>query len=316
METQKREELQEADYPNRRRPWTAVFLSLIMPGLGQVYCGAIQSGIAVMGVIVVFSVLWMVGVMHPKTPFLPFSLMIWGVISLATIFAAMDAYRRARRTRYDYVLKDYNHWAIYLMLVWIASAGTIGYGAFFKENMFEAFVVPVNSMAPTVMAGDRVIANKMAYNRKDPDYGDVVLFKNPENRKSSNIKRVVALAGDTVEMKEGQLLINGQRLKRERIEKKTIQMKSQPVEGEMFWEKNGDVKYQIFVSGQTGDTEIATKDFGSVTVPAHHCFVMADNRNHPKDSRTHGPLSLGALKGKFTQVYWPLQHRATLGAHQ
>ncbi|MHC4551738.1 MAG: signal peptidase I [Planctomycetota bacterium] len=315
METQKQEDMQEKDFPNRRRPWTAVFLSLVTPGLGQVYCGSIKDGIAVIGVVVMFSMLWTVGIMHPKTPFWSFTLMMWGVIHLATILAAVDAYFRARKVRYDYALKEFNHWAIYLTLAWIAGAGVIGYTAFFKFKMFEAFRIPVNAMAPTIMGGDRAIANKMAYDHQQPKYGDVVLFKNPENRKQSNIKRVVALGGDTVEIKNGRLLINGQMLAREWVEKKTLRMNKQ-IEGDIFWERNGDSRYQIFVSEQTSDAKTTVKDFGPVTVPSHHCFVMADNRNHPADSRQFGALSLGALKGKFTQIYWPLQRRATLDARQ
>lgn len=309
-------ETHENNYPNRRRPWVAVFLSLVMPGLGQIYCGDIQSGITLMLIVAMCSSLWMVGTIFESKFFLPLFIIFWGIILLATAFAAIDAYRRARRTRYDYKLKGYNHWGIYLALIWIAGAGTTGYAVMVKQNMFEAFRIPVDSMAPTIMAGDRAIANKMAYGHKNPQYGDVVLFKNPEDRKQNYVERVVALGGDTIEVKNRNLLINGQTLNREWVEKKTIWMNKQKIEGDIFWETNGNARYQVFISGQASDMGSQDENFGPVTVPPYHCFVMCDNRNHSIDSRNYGPLSLGAINGQFQAIYWPFQRRATLRAQK
>ena len=312
METQKQKNIRETDYPNRRRPWIAVFLSLLMPGMGQIYCGSITNGLVLMLTVIMFSTMWMlimiVDRVREGTP-IAVSFVAWGFVLLATVVAAIDAYRRARRTRYDYVLKEYNNWGVYLGLLWICGAGTLGFTAIVKMNLFEAFRVPVNSMVPTMMAGDRAIANKMSYDHKNPEYGDVVLFKGPGNRRENYIKRVIALAGDTVEIKDCQLFINGKKLERKWVEKKMIQMGKQKVEGDVFLETNGNARYKIFISDQK-------KDFGPMTVPDYHCFLMGDNRNHSKDSRTFGSLSVGALKGQFTQIYWPLQHKATLDASE
>lgn len=315
METQQNEDMREKDFPNRRRPWTAVSLSLISPGLGQIYCGDFQSGMVIIGVIVTFSVLWIVGIMHPKTPFLPFSLMMWSIISLATVIAAIDAYRRARRIRYDYTLKEYNHWAVYLTLAWIAGAGCIGY-VFNIKAIVGNYRIPQNTMAPTIVAGDRAFTNNIAYDHKNPEYGDVVVFKNPENRKTKYVKRVVALGGDTVEIKDGQLFINGKPLEREWVAEKVYEIDKKPVKGNIFWESNGGVRYQIFIADTIDDSKAQSKDFGPVTVPEYHCFVMGDNRYYSRDSRNFGSLSVGALKGRFTQIYWPLSRQASLKTSQ
>lgn len=305
-------ETDEKNYPNRRKPWVAVFLSLVMPGLGQVYCGDIKNGIVIMLVIAMCSSIWMLGTMFEKTLILPFFVMMWGVVLLATVFAAIDAYRRARRTRYDYKLKAYNRCGIYLALIWIAGAGTIGYTAIVKLNMCEAFVIGSDSMAPTILKGDRVLAGKMAYTRNDPQHGDVVLFKDPKNRRINNVKRAIALGGDILEVRNGKLLINGQALKTEWIEKKTILVGKKKIEGDIFWETNGNARYQIFIAEKKSERG----NIGSVTVPPYHCFVMGDNRNYSNDSRDYGGLSLGAIKGKFRSIYWPLQRRATLDAQK
>jgi signal peptidase I len=213
-------------------------------------------------------------------------------------------------------LKDYNHWGIYVALIWIAGAGTLGYTVFVKTNMFEAFRVPVYSMAPTIMEGDRLTASKIAYRKTDPKRGDIVLFKNPEHRTINNIKRIVALGGDTLEIRNGEFLINGQALKREWVEKKTLGMRKKKVEGDVFLETNGDARYQVFISSQTSDVAKKEQDFGPVTVPPYHCFVMADNRNHSIDSRNYGSISLGAINGKFLSIYWPYRNWAVLDAQR
>ncbi|NQV34797.1 MAG: signal peptidase I [Phycisphaeraceae bacterium] len=291
-------------HPNRRRPSTAAFLSLVMPGLGHVYCGKIQSGMVFMLTVTMFSAVWLGGIVHEETPFLPFSLVVCGILLLAVTIAVIDSYREALRTRYDYALKDYNHWAIYLILLWIAGAGTLGYTAFIKKTMLEAFRVPVNAMAPTITADNRVLVSKMAYRSKTPQRGDIVIFKNPMNLKQTNIKRIIALGQDTVELKAGQLVINGQPLPRDPIEPIILACNKLPVKGSTFWETNGSAHYQIFVPEDTGEM-----DWGPVTVPPHHCFVMADARNHDHDSRHYGALSLGAIEGKYQRVYWPPRKR-------
>jgi len=319
METQKQENIRETDFPNRRRPWIAVFLSLLMPGMGQIYCGSITEGLVLMLIVIMFSTGWMfimiIDRVREGTP-IAVSFVAWGFVLLATVVAAIDAYRRARRTRYDYVLKDYNKWDVYLVLLWICGAGTFGFTALIKMNLFEAFCVSANSIVPTIMLEDRVFARKMDYNYHNPEYGDVVLFKDPANRRINNIKRVVALGGDTVEIKDGHLLINGDALEREQIGTKTVRMDKLEVEGGIFWESNGDARYQIFVSENKSDSEAQEKDFGPVTVPDYHCFIMGDNRNYSRDSRTYGCLSLGALRGRLTHIYWPLEHRVSLNPQQ
>jgi signal peptidase I len=319
MDTQKKDNMRETDFQNRRRPWIAVFLSLLMPGMGHIYCGSITNGLVLMLIVIMFSTMWMfimiIDRVREGTP-IAVSFVAWGFVLLATVVATIDAYRRARRTRYDYTLKDYNKWGVYLVLLWICGAGTFGFTAMIKMNLFEAFYVSANSMAPTIMLEDRVFARKMDYNYDNPEYGDVVLFKYPENRRGNRIKRVVALGGDTIEIKDGQLLINGNPLEREQAGTKTLRMEKHVIEGDVYWESNGSSQYQIFVSEQEIEGKTQEEDFGPVTVPKFHCFVMGDNRNHSEDSRNYGSLSYGALKGRLTQIYWPLPRRASLNAQQ
>lgn len=306
-------DVRESDYPQRRRPWVAVLLSLLLPGLGQVYCGAIVNGMVIMLIVVFFPSVWFVAMAHENTPPISFSFVLWGIVLLATVIAATDAYRRARRTRFDYQLKDYNCWEIYVFLIFFSGAGWIGFATLFKMTMLEAFSVPNYNMAPTVMAGDRLTVNKLVYRHGKPGRGDVVLYKNPKNLMENQIKRIVALGGDTVEIKQGRLYINGQALKREQVEKMTLYIGRQQITGDIYWENNGDARYRIFVSSTESKLTKHAPDFGPMTVPDYHCFVLGDNRDYTQDSRNYGTISIGAIRGKFQAIYWPYQRHALLG---
>ncbi len=138
-----------------------------------------------------------------------------GAVKLATI---IDSIYLARRTKTHYELKDYNRWYVYVLLVFIVTGGAIGSGLYLRDQGLEVFIVPASSMYPTIFPGDRLLANKTVYSRSDPQIGDVVLSPDPNNRRQNFVKRIVALAGDTVEINKSKLHVNGQKLGREKIE--------------------------------------------------------------------------------------------------
>lgn len=302
----------ESAYPHRRRPWLAVFLSLIMPGMGHIYCGNMVRGIVIILLMTLFPLGWIRAMMINKPTPIVYCFVMWAIVLLTIVLAAIDAYRLARRTRFDYQLKDYNRWTTYLALIWIGGAGTLGYAIMIRDNMFEPFRVPSLSMAPTIIYNDRIIANKLTYRKQDPKRGDVVLFNQPDNLRVNNIKRIVALGGDTVEMKEGQLFINGEVLERRLVEQRTIISPEESVTGDVFWETNGEARYQIFVSEKPWGKQMKPDNFGPMTIPDYHCFVLGDNRRCSYDSRHFGTLSLGALWGRDQYIYWPPPHWANI----
>jgi len=166
-------------------------------------------------------------------------------------------------------------------------------------------------MYPTILPNDRVIAVKNAYQTADPQRGDMVLFVYPDDRRIFYIKRVVALAGDRVEVKSGNLYVNGVELPRESIGPATTSSDNKTSTGEVFYENNNGAKYRIFIS-----PEKPAADFGPITVPKYDCFVMGDNRNDSRDSRYFGPIAVTSLKGKFEYRYWPIIGGAHWGTIQ
>jgi signal peptidase I len=207
-------------------------------------------------------------------------------------------------------MKDYNRWYVYIVLVLLNTASSLVATLSVRANYCEAFRVPTASSYPTIVPGDRLLANKIAYDRSDPERGDLVVFINPENREVNFIKRVVAVAGDTVEIKDAWLYINDRKIPRRALGQSAldnirIEFNCEPLEGEVYCETNGDAQYKIFLARAPHDK--TSSDFARMTVPEHHCFVLGDNRNLSHDSRHFGPVPLATIKGRAEYLYWPVE---------
>jgi signal peptidase I len=309
---------ESANLPNRRRPWAAVVLSLVMPGLGHAYCGRFPRGLVFLFVCFVPIMLLQAG-----RVFESFGSVIAGVVVLITaaplihLAATIDSYYVAKRTRRDYERKDYNRWYVYVVLVLLNSASSLNATLRLRANYLEAFRVPTVSNYPTIFPGDRFLANKIAYHDSDPKRGDLVVFINPEDRKVNYIKRVVAVGGDTVEIKDGELYINDRKIQRllvgESDSPSSIkEVKLEPLKGKVFNETNGKAQYEIFLAELPNSRY--SGDFAKLTVPKHHCFVLGDNRNNSVDSRHFGPVPLATVKGRAEYLYWPAEGWSRFGS--
>jgi signal peptidase I len=282
--------------------------SLIMPGLGHIYCGGIVKGLVlafVSGILVpvvfgLLSVSRSAVRMAVIIPALVAYLVVW-------LIAIVDSWYMARHTAAGYILKDYNKWYVYVMLAAMSTAGSTQISLNVRSSLLEAFRIPNNagSMYPTIPPGDRFLANKIAYRDTHPQIGDIVVFTCPDNRRWNHIKRVVAVAGDMVEMRDNELYINGQKLERTKLGRSTLHKTDGEIEGEVFLEKNGEVRYKIFLCDTDDSQEREAAGFEPTTVPKHHCFVIGDNRKGSRDSRHYGPVNLGLIKGRADYLYWP-----------
>lgn len=141
-----------------------------------------------------------------------------------------------------------------------------------KTYVVQPFLIPSGSMERTLLVGDRVLVNKFIYRMRTPHAGDVVVFLSPEDPDVDFIKRVVAVAGQTVEVKEGVVYVDGV------------------------------ARTEPFVDRAVPDTST----FKAVTVPAGYVWLMGDNRSNSRDSRFFGPRPVADVLGQAFCVYWPL----------
>lgn len=161
---------------------------------------------------------------------------------------------------------------------------------FIRTFIVQAFKIPSGSMEPTLLIGDHLLVNKFIYGIKNPFTGetwvpikrpaprDIIVFKYPVNPDQDFIKRVIGVEGDTVEMTDKKLLVNG---------------KPFEVAGAVYRDPN-----ILPREGTPRDS------FGPITVPKDALFVMGDNRDNSYDSRFWKFVKLSEVKGKAFVLYW------------
>ncbi|AYK06414.1 signal peptidase I [Brevibacillus sp. 7WMA2] len=164
---------------------------------------------------------------------------------------------------------------------WLTSIITVFIVTFALYTWLGApYVVYGESMQSTLQNNEKVVVNKAVYRLHEPQRGEIVVFH--ANQKEDYIKRVIAIAGDRVEMRNDQLFINGKPVEEPYLEE---QKKKAHAEGKKV-----------------------TEDFPPVTVEAGYMFVMGDNRQNSKDSRMIGPVPITQVVGRADFVYWPLSN--------
>jgi len=167
---------------------------------------------------------------------------------------------------------------------------------FVMTFVVQAFQIPTGSMEPTLLVGDFLLVNKLAYARpvlplegvllprKPIARGNIVVFKYPKDLTKDYVKRVIALEGEIVEVKDKQVFVNDKPL---------------------------DEAYKVHIDSHVNSKtdfysyeDVIRDNYGPITVPAGNCFVMGDNRDNSYDSRYWGFLPLASIKGKPWIIYF------------
>ena len=143
----------------------------------------------------------------------------------------------------------------------------------------QPFKIPTGSMRPTLREGDRILVNKLLYRFREPERGDVVVFKYPPDRKRDFIKRLVAGPLEMVAIEDGHLRVDGERVT------------DPEIFNDIFYYNKEDWPY-----GRSGVT---------VAVPEERYFVLGDNSANSSDSRNWGFVHRQDLLGRAFFVYWP-----------
>jgi signal peptidase I len=193
--------------------------------------------------------------------------------------------------------REYKSFAVFIVLMVI-----------FRSALADWNVVPTGSMQPTIVEGDRILVNKLAYDLRvplthlsiykfaDPKRGDIVIFDS-KAADTRLVKRVIGLPGDTVEMRDNRLIING-------IEARYSSIEYAPDEL-IATESYVDMTHRIELA-RTGGSRLST--FGPVKVPKDRYLVLGDNRDNSADSRVHGFIPRDEIVGNATTVVLSLDY--------
>jgi signal peptidase I len=290
-----------------------------MPGLGQIYCGRIVKGFVLiflyyfLPLILLWFTCSICGVLEGFY-YLILIVCAVGLIEVLAVWvvAIVDAYKLARKTGPDYVLKDYNRILVYVFIFLIVPpAGK--YVVRSTTDFAKVYKITSPSDFPTIGPSDWVLANNLVYDYDWPKRGDLVVFTNPSNKDEDYTKRVIAVEGDTIEIRDDEVFINGKKLRREKLAKLVLippdpkhTLKGLPdARGDVFYEFNDGAKYKIVIDTQIGDRARHGRNFAKQEVPKNYCFVMGDNRTYSLDSRIFEPIPVTTIKGRFDYIFYP-----------
>ena len=285
--------------PVERKPLVAVLLSVAATGLGHIYCGRLTKGLILFFISFAFAPVTVWAAQSAASAVV--LLMVIGSVLLMLVvfvYAAIDACLLARRIGSGYEVKEYNRWYLYLILIVVGVGYPSNMAGSIRDNVLQAFKIPSTSMAPSILPGDMVFLNKVVYGMETPRRGDVVVFVYPDDRRLFFIKRLVAMPGDSVEIKDNRVWINDRPLEYSDTLPQDINFNAQA--GTTYVEeKNQRQNYPIMTLDNKNST------MPKMTVPHGHCFVLGDNRANSRDSRHFGPVPLADVKGRVDYIYWP-----------
>ena len=157
----------------------------------------------------------------------------------------------------------------------------IGLATLFTRFVMQPYEIPSGSMEQTIEVGDRVFSEKVSYMFGDPVQGDIITFEDPADSERVLIKRVIATGGQTVDLRDGVVYVDG------------VPLDEPYTQGKPSNDLNSGITYPY-------------------TVPEGHVWVMGDNRTNSADSRAFGAIPLESVTGHAVLRYWPLDRIGTL----
>ncbi len=280
---------------NKRNSKIALALSLLLPGLGQIYNGEVSKGISLF-LIFAFSIpafSWLA--LHgPQSIF--WLIVLGGATSALSMYVlcCVDAYRRAQLIGENYTVGPYNKAYVYLSVLL--------FGYFFvlnqlvtytKDHMVALYYIPSVSMSPSLDKGDYFFTDKSINaigSKRNVKRGDVAIFVYPNDRTTIYVKRIIGLPGDQIEIKGNDVSVNGHSLVSSISEENGHKIVSEKSESG----QNYKVQWKLDTPAEAF----------SLSVPNGQVFVLGDNRNEAYDSRKFGTVPLTDVVGLAKQIWF------------
>jgi signal peptidase I len=277
-----------------RTLWAGL-LSLVIPGLGQVYAGAWGLGFVLYVIAVAFDVA-MIGTTRLVLPTPVALAAVAAAVVLFRLAIAIDAGRRVRSRSIAAGRPWYRSaWVAVVPMIAVGVAWQFIVADYYRPG-WRSFYVPSSSNVPTLLTLDYAMADTH-HPGAAPDYGDMVVFRHPKDPKIDYIKRVVGLPGDRVQLRDTILYLNGKAVPRE------------PLQDNQYRETlpNGRTYTILEVAQGTAQN---TREFA---VPADSFFALGDNRGNSLDSRFDavGYVPFANVIGIARTIYWST-HRSRI----
>ena len=266
----------------RKWYWAGLF-SYLAPGLGQIYNGQATRGLLFYCLFSLWgSLLFVVSSNAMKHHFLSLHVIVLFLCLIVAffifLFIIIDAIRGAKRMKDPYHRKVYNKWYIYLLTILVVQGVDYSVQLSINNTLVKPYRIPTASMEPTLQTGDFILNNKLSYCAHNPERGDVIIFQYPSNEKLIYVKRIVGIPGDTLEIKDKEVYMNGCRL---------------------------DEPYVKHIDSHILPAGAGPRDnYGPLVVPPNEYFIMGDNRDNSLDSRYLGTVDRIKIKGKPSLIYW------------
>ena len=261
---------------SRARAWLAALLALIMPGLGHLYLGLpVSAAIILVAALVLANLL---------VTIIIFSGWGWVALFLSGLVVAgfiigqiVHAALRARRLQFRRIAVPWYALAV-VAVAWL----WFGVGLVPIYGNYRSYTITVNTMEHTLHKGDYIMADLNAYRTADVKRGDVVIFVFPLDLETKYVKRCVGLPGDTIEIIDKMVFING--------------------------EKENAPATLTYVDSLTrprrADGSNSRDNFGPYVVPVGEYFVLGDSRDNSSDSRFWGTVPRENIFGKAIRIHW------------
>lgn len=250
----------------------ALALSLLTPGLGQLYNGQRGRGIGIYFIAIVLVSIFFAGLYSTLINLTLFS----GLGLILVLYAILDASFQANKIKHISSAACHR-WHFYIAIIvchFFLIAASVHMGLW----PVKLYQIATSSMAPTLLPGDYFIIDKKYYGSRKPGRGDIVVFQSPVGTSRDFIKRVVGLPGETIEIVDRKVT----------IDKKFI---AEPYLMRSAIGKN--------VTGPQSEL-----NFGPVTIPENSLFLLGDNREGSNDSRYFGSVQLSEVRGKALFIVW------------
>ena len=285
-----------------RKRWVAIVLALLFPGLGHIYAGRPWTGLGiylVLGLlgVAVIALLTLLGV-----PLFTTMAALIPVVLALHVGQAIWAGTIAKKAPADYALRWFNLTRVYV--AYAAAVILAPSNQLTRWFVVESFRGPAGSMIPTLLVGDRFFVRKI---RHTPQRGDLVVFRYPPNPKTMFVKRIVALGGDTVAMKDSVLYINRTAVTRKLPGPCTYRTVgshggAEQVACVALAETIGSVTYSVILDMHGhghGRLDVAEQK-----VLPGHVYVLGDNRDNSSDSRAWGAVPRDHILGVVESIWW------------